>query len=223
MKKVFSLLLFLAALLPVRAQQNPDTELLGRALDYFASQKYGEALSILAPLDKKYKLNDRFRAYIGLCYYYEWEYKDAVKYFDAVLDRLTMLSPHERSVYEYAAGESYFQTEGYEKALQYYERDLQLCYDNEKGDVLYRIGLCHMKMSHWQAAIDAYTEAEHYLSTLRNPDDVHARRAQIQNMRKGCIAELDKQFLSTCAKTKFVGNSPLFRQTMAWILTTSGK
>lgn len=218
MKKILFLLLFVGTTFSLHAQKSPDAELLGRALDYFASQKYGEALSILAPLDKRYKLNDRFRAYIGLCYYYEWDYKQAAKYFEATLPQLSMLSPHELSVYRYAAGESYFQMEAYDKALAHFEQDLTLCYENEKGDVLYRIGLCHMKMEHWQEAIDAYSQAERYLSTLRNPDDVRARRAQIENMRKGCITHVNLQFLKTCEQTSFLGNSPIFRQTLAMFL-----
>lgn len=47
-----------------------DKEALGRALEYFQSQKYHEALLIFQRLDQSYKLNARYKAYIGLCYYY---------------------------------------------------------------------------------------------------------------------------------------------------------
>ena len=88
------------SILSVSAQTtDPDPVLLDKAVAYFNSEKYHEALLIFQQLDKRYKLNDRFRAYIGLCYYNEWEYKSATKYLDEVTPRLTMLAPHERSVY----------------------------------------------------------------------------------------------------------------------------
>lgn len=101
--------LLLASLLMVFAigaaaqQTQPDTEQLGKALEYFQDGKYHESLLIFQGLDKRYKLNPRFRAYIGLCYYKEWNYKKAVEYFDRVLPLLGGLAPHELSVYYYAA------------------------------------------------------------------------------------------------------------------------
>ena len=50
----------------------PDKEQLTIALEYFSSGKYIEARNILTRLDKRYKLNPRFKAYIGLCFYYTW-------------------------------------------------------------------------------------------------------------------------------------------------------
>lgn len=70
-----------------------DTEALGRALEYFQSQKYHEALLIFQRLDQSYKLNARYKAYIGLCYYYDWDYKKATEYFDTFLPKLSMLAP----------------------------------------------------------------------------------------------------------------------------------
>ena len=70
-----------------------DTEALGRALEYFQSQKYHEALLIFQRLDQSYKLNARYKAYIGLCYYYDWDYKKATEYFDTFLPKLDMLAP----------------------------------------------------------------------------------------------------------------------------------
>ena len=86
-----------------------DTEALGRALEYFQSQKYHEALLIFQRLDQSYKLNARYKAYIGLCYYYDWDYKKATEYFDTFLPKLDMLAPEERALYYYADGESHFQ------------------------------------------------------------------------------------------------------------------
>lgn len=218
MKRLLLIGLLLLQIAPIRAQQNSDTELLGRALEYFASNKYHEALNILQRLDKQYKLNDRFKAYIGLCYYYEWEYKPATKYFDEVADKLDNLSPHERSVYYYAAAESYFQLEEYDKSLNYFQKDLQLCYNNEKGDIYYRIGLCHMFKEQWQDAINAYKQADHYLSALRNPEEIKAKRAQIQNMQKGCQQKLNALYISNCKEQNFPDKSPLYVDALKQLL-----
>ena len=81
------------------ARTMPDKEQLEIALDYFSSSKYREALTLLTKLDKKYKLNPRFKAYIGVCHYYEWNYKEACKYLDATIKDIEVYAPHERSIY----------------------------------------------------------------------------------------------------------------------------
>lgn len=196
--KRFIILSLLTAVLSVAcpfaalAQQSEGSERLGMALEYFQTGKYHEALIIFQKLDKQYKLNPRFRAYIGLCYYYEWDYKAAVKYFEKVLPLLGGLAPHELSVYYYAAGESYFQMQQYAKALPYYEKDLTVCYNQEKGDVCYRIGLCHMFAGEWQKAYDSYSAAETYYTEYRDTKPLEARLAQIENMKNGCMNGISK-------------------------------
>ena len=76
-----------------------DTQKLGMALDYFTGGKYHEALMMFVKLDKSYKLNPRFKAYIGVCYFHEWEYEQACRYFDAAIPYLDAYAPAERSVY----------------------------------------------------------------------------------------------------------------------------
>lgn len=196
--KRFIILSLLTAVLSVAcpfaalAQQSEGSERLGMALEYFQTGKYHEALIIFQKLDKQYKLNPRFRAYIGLCYYYEWDYKTAVEYFDKVLPLLGGLAPHELSVYYYAAGESYFLMQQYAKALPYYEKDLTVCYNQEKGDVCYRIGLCHMFAGEWQKAYDSYSAAETYYAEYRDTKPLEARLAQIENMKNGCMNGISK-------------------------------
>lgn len=196
--KRFIILSLLTAVLSVAcpfaalAQQSEGSERLGMALEYFQTGKYHEALIIFQKLDKQYKLNPRFRAYIGLCYYYEWNYKKSVEYFEKVLPLLGGLAPHELSVYYYAAGESYFQMQQYAKALPYYEKDLTVCYNQEKGDVCYRIGLCHMFAGEWQKAYDSYSAAETYYTEYRDTKPLEARLAQIENMKNGCMNGISK-------------------------------
>lgn len=170
----------------IRAQQSADADKLGMALEYFQAGKYHESLMLFQRLDKQYKLNPRFRAYIGLCYYYEWDYKKAVQYFDKVLPELKGLSPHELSVYYYAAAESYFQMQKYDKAMAYYELDLKVCYDRDKGDVYYRVGLCYMFGQEWQKAYDSYSLAEKYYNEYHSSVNLESRLAQIANMKNGC-------------------------------------
>ncbi|MBF1460245.1 MAG: tetratricopeptide repeat protein, partial [Prevotella pallens] len=160
---------------------DPDPVLLDKAVAYFNSEKYHEALLIFQQLDKRYKLNDRFRAYIGLCYYNEWEYKSATKYLDEVTPRLTMLAPHERSVYYFANAESHFQLQEYKAAIPFYEQALTVCYDNEKGEIYYRLGLCYMFGSEWEKARDAYARCEEFFRKYRSIPDVEARLTQAIN------------------------------------------
>lgn len=196
--KRFIILSLLTAVLSVAcpfaalAQQSEGSERLGMALEYFQGGKYHESLLIFQCLDKKYKLNPRFRAYIGLCYYYEWNYKKSVEYFDKVLPLLGGLAPHELSVYYYATAESYFLMNNYEKALPYYERDLSVCYNRDKGDIYYRIGLIYMFNKEWHKAYDSYSNAEKYYTEYRDTKPLEARLAQIENMKNGCMNGISK-------------------------------
>lgn len=176
--------------------QSPGSEQLGKALDYMMSEKYHEALIIFQQLDREYELNERFKAYIGLCYYHEWDYEQAVKYFDRALPHLGGLAPHERSVYYYAAAESYFQLRKYASALPYYRQALAVCYDNERGDIYFRIGFCHLFAEEWPEALSAYRKAQTAYTRFRRPDDVAARQAQTARIIEGIDARLRKQALA---------------------------
>lgn len=171
-------------------KKHEDTEKLGMALEYFTSGKYHEALLLFQELDKAYKLNARFRAYIGVCYYYEWEYKKAVEYLDGTIPQLDALSPHERNVYYYADAESHFYLGHYRDAIPLYERVLTVCYDNEKGDAFYRLGFCYMFLEDWENARDSFRSAGLYYKQFRNTPDLSARIIQIDNMIRGCEKKL---------------------------------
>ncbi len=167
-------------------QQVKDSERLGMALDYFKSGKYHEALLLFERLDKSYKLNPRFHAYMGLCYYREWDYEHAVGMFDGALPQLQSLSPHELSVYYYARAESLFSLGRYDAALPDYERVLTLCHDNEKADCYYRIGFCMMEKGEWSNAVEALTSALAYYRRFLDDPAHYARIRQTENMIKGC-------------------------------------
>lgn len=166
--------------------QPKDSERLGMALEYFSNGKYHEALLLLEDIDKHYELNPRFHAYMGLCYYYEWNYEKACAYLDKAIPQLNSFAPHERSMYYYADGESHFLLEQYKDAISYFELALTACYDNEKSDALYRIGLSYMFMGNWINARDYLQWSLAYYTKYRNTTDMKPRIAQIKNMITGC-------------------------------------
>ena len=127
-----------------KSDKKADAEQLARALDYFSSEKFHECLMLLQPLNRRYKLNPRYRAYLAVCLYYEWEYDEAVKLFDEVIPLLQGVAPHELSLYYWMDAESYFALQQYDRALPLYGKMLPLCRDNEKPDAYYRMGFCHL-------------------------------------------------------------------------------
>lgn len=127
-----------------KGDRKEDAEQLARALDYFASEKFHECLVLLQPLNRRYKLNPRYRAYLAVCLYYEWEYAEAIRLFDEVLPLLQGLAPHELSLYYWMDAESYFALQQYDRALPLYGKMLPFCRDNEKPDAYYRLGFCHL-------------------------------------------------------------------------------
>lgn len=167
-----------------------DTEALGRALEYFQSQKYYEALLIFQRLDQSYKLNARYKAYIGLCYYYDWDYKKATEYFDTFLPKLDMLAPEERALYYYADGESHFQLGNYNQAILLFQSALSLCHDRDKGDSWFRIGFCYYFLQQPALAQGCFLVAEYYYATFRNSPDLQARRQQMAHMMRGLRPEI---------------------------------
>lgn len=167
-----------------------DTEALRRALEYFQSQKYHEALLIFQRLDQSYKLNARYKAYIGLCYYYDWDYKKATEYFDTFLPKLDMLAPEERALYYYADGESHFQLGHYDQAIVLFQSALTLCHDRDKGDSWFRIGFCYYFLQQPALAQGCFLVAEYYYATFRNSPDLQARRQQMAHMMRGLRPEI---------------------------------
>ena len=191
-----------------KGDRKADAEQLARALDYFASEKFHECLVLLQPLNRRYKLNPRYRAYLAVCLYYEWEYAEAIRLFDEVIPQLQGLAPHELSLYYWMDAESYFALQQYDRALPLYEKMLPLCRDNEKPDAYYRLGFCHLfaaesseassseKVSGSSESLGASTaerkkakecfelSLEGYLK-YRNPPNEQARIAQIRHMIGG--------------------------------------
>ena len=168
-----------------KSDKKADAEQLARALDYFASEKFHECLVLLQPLNRRYKLNPRYRAYLAVCLYYEWEYAEAIRLFDEVIPLLQGLAPHELSLYYWMDAESNFALQQYARALPLYEKMLPLCRDNEKPDAYYRMGFCHLFAEERKKAKECFElSLEGYLK-YRNTPKEKARIAQIRHMIGG--------------------------------------
>lgn len=168
-----------------KSDKKADAEQLARALDYFSSEKFHECLVLLQPLNRRYKLNPRYRAYLAVCLYYEWEYAEAIRLFDEVIPLLQGLAPHELSLYYWMDAESYFALQQYDRALPLYGKMLPLCRDNEKPDAYYRMGFCHLFAEERKKAKECFElSLEGYLK-YRNTPKEKARIAQIRHMIGG--------------------------------------
>lgn len=170
---------------PQKEKKEAAAEQLSKALDYFTSQKYHECLMIMQELDKQYRLNPRYKAYLGVCYYYEWDYKQAAKYLSEAIPQLGSFSPHERSFYYWANAESLFNLQKYAEAIPLYQAMLPLCYANEKPDVYYRLGFCYLFAEKWNEAWNELLQAQEGYMKLRNTPDMQARITQVSHMLDG--------------------------------------
>lgn len=186
-RSLVCVLLLMAHAFP-HAQAQTDSERLGMALEYFQSQKYHESLLIFRDLEKKYRLNPRFQAYMGVCCYYEWDYMSACKYLDAVLPQMDAYSPQERSVYYFADAESHFQLQHYPQAIPLFDKMLLLCHDNEKPDAYYRLGFCYLFGNDWLNASKNFQSALELYKQYRSNEK--ARIAQLNNMINGLHQKL---------------------------------
>ena len=176
--------------LSAQSSTSADVEKLGKAVDYFNSGMYHEALLLFSTLDKEYELNARFHAYMGLCYYYEWNFQQACTYPDEAIPQVEGLAPHERSMYYFANAESHFNLEQYSEAIPFYESHVLVCYPNEKADSFYRIGFCYMFAEQWDNAMINFESSLAFYS--RYPDVKYAqpRMKQLARMIEGCSEKL---------------------------------
>lgn len=175
-------------------QQNDisDSKKLSRALEYFGSGKFNEALPLLSNLNARYRLNPRYKAYLGICYYHEWKYEEACSIIDSVLTDIEVFAPHERSVYYHASAESHFSLGEYERAIPLYEKMINVCYDIEKGDALYRLGFCYMFAGRNDIAVEYFNSALSYYKQYINQER-RARIVQIEKMVKGLNKKLENR------------------------------
>ena len=142
-----------------------DKEKLNKAVDYFQSGKYHESIILFKQLEKRFNLNYRFRAYMGVCYYYDHEYRLCDSIISSVSDKLEGCAPHERSVYYYCAAVSSLETGKLKQAINYFEKTLLLCYDNEKGNILGHIAKCYLGLDKVDVAQEYLLSAKAYINS----------------------------------------------------------
>lgn len=189
MKKKDFLILFFFTLSAVTYSQNSDKAKLNMALDYFQNGKYHEYILLTAPLDSIYDLNPRFKAYLGLSYFYEQEYEKCVFTFNGIIESLQIFAPGERSIYYYSIGESNFQLRNYDKSICSFEKMLNVCDDQEKPEPLYRLGFCYLMKKNKPNAITYFRSALAYYIRYRDIKANKARIKQLENM----ISELNEK------------------------------
>ena len=188
MKKV-ALFIFLTiyTLSSVYAQER-ESEKLGKAIEYFGGQKYHEALILFENLAKKYRLNPRFYAYMGVCYFKEQDYRHAAEMLDSIIPHLEPFPPHERGVCYYSCAESHFLLGDYTTALSYYEMSIPVANEREKGDIYYRMGCCGMMMQSDSIQIENFRQANTWFEKAdMSIPETRARRKQTEVMLRALL------------------------------------
>lgn len=167
------------------SSHNDDATVLSKALAYFSSKKYHEALILFRQLTSRYTLNARYIAFYATCCYYEWQFTAAAELYSSALPKLGGLAPHELSFYNWACAESYFNEKDYTAAIPYYIKMLGLCYSNERHDAHFKLGFCYYFLGINNIAEVHFKQAYDYYCTSDTSDTWKSRRAQLKNMING--------------------------------------
>ena len=124
-------------------ENSSSQEQLTKALEYFQGGKYHEAILCFTKLQKRYKLNPRFKAYLGMCYYKEGMYEEAIENLREGIPALSSYSPKEQAVYTYYCAESLFEIGEYTESLHYYDLTLANVQGNDRADVLFHTAFAY--------------------------------------------------------------------------------
>ena len=186
--RAYTILLTLLWALSIKAQTTA-AEQLNMAIDYFQGGKYHEAMLIFEQLDRDYMLQTRHRAYMGVCYFYDWAFDKATATLDSIINDIEIFPPHEQSVYYYTDAESHFQMGHYQDAVPLYERMVNVCFPNERGDAFYRMGFCYMKQGDEANALEFFTSALAYYLAFPN-DQRKQQTEQLRHMIAGLAQNL---------------------------------
>lgn len=195
--RIFPVIICLLFSITTAAQpsKESDSNLLGIAVEYFQGGKYHEAIITFEKLKRHYTLNPRFSAYLGMSYYKEQKYEEAVENLSTAIPELTAFSPKEQAVYIFCCAESLFELGRYEEALRYYEMILPLVEGNDKGDVLFHTAFSHYLLNgneaitpeSAQTVIELLTQASIlYEENANTATELQiARLKQTKNMLRG--------------------------------------
>lgn len=192
MRRLTLFILFL--LLPAHSfaqQAEEDKEQLSHAIDYFNASKYQESAVIFRKLNKKYKINSRFKAYLALCEYKLWNYKAATDIFDEIIPELSVYSPQEQNVYLFAAAESHFQQQQFSESIKYNELSLTVCTQKEKADIYYKLAFCHLLQGNAPTALMLFRQTLHNYESHPTGRNDSARITQIRKMVRSLESEVN--------------------------------
>lgn len=181
MKPLLILLLSLLPLFSFAQDSAEDKEKLSRAIEYFNNEKFHEAGLILRNLNKQYNLNSRFKAYLGVCEFHDWNYSAVTEIMDSIYTDLTVYAPLEQNVYYVAAAESHFNLNNYREALKYYELALKVCSKKEKGELCFKAGFCCYRL---KRKLNSKTFLIRALGYYRQNPTGHDDTARISQIRK---------------------------------------
>lgn len=182
---LYILLLFPLA---VQAQKSKDSEVLGKAIEYFGGRKYHEAMLCFEKLSASYRLNPRFDAYLGVCYFKEQKYEKAAETLVRAIPSLEPFPPHERATYYYSCAESLFMLCRYDSARTYYDMTLPVCRKDELCNVYFRLGFCAIFLEDYDKAIDNLELAHYWFGQTAKPNrEARARKKQTEVMLRSLL------------------------------------
>lgn len=179
---VVAVALCLSAAMADNMQDSADKDRLAKAVEYFQSSKYHEALLLFRKLDSNYRLNPRFQAYMAVCCFYDRDYNEAARIFNNVLIDLQAFAPHELSVYYYCAAESNYQLKRYAESIPLFEKHSLVCYDNERGDALFRIGMCYAFLGNVDNAQEYLSQSLAYFRKYNDRYKLYDVEREIKNL-----------------------------------------
>lgn len=160
--------------------QMTETEMLGRAIEYFGSQKYQEALVTFSQLERSRTLSARMLAYKGVCYYKLEMYSDAITTLSKVAPVMKSYSPHEQAVYYYAWGESHFQLGQYFECIPCLKSAIEVSPVSDKAEIFYRLGFASTMISEYEDAIRYFGSADslYAVSVMGKTEKAHREQGR---------------------------------------------
>lgn len=182
MKYLFCVLISIMPFFSFAQDTAEDKEMLARAVEYFNGEKYHEAGIIFRNLNKKYNLNTRFKAYLGICELKDWNYPAVTEIFDSIYTDLAVYAPLEQNVYYNAAAESHFNLGNYHAALKYYELALTVCANKEKADICFKAGICCLQFDDRATTKDFLSKSLDFYTQYPTGKDEQDRMKQIRKM-----------------------------------------
>jgi len=137
-------------------------------------KRYDNAISYLKKTLELNEQNSEAYFYLGLAYFYLDKLDESVKSFNELLSRKDPFKQKETLL---CLGIIYDRLEKYEKAIEYYEKYIDI--DSDNADVFYRLGSAYIEVGqkkHWFNKKKYFTEAVRYLnkSIYLDPNKIDA-------------------------------------------------